>query len=109
MRSKLDEMTYYKLDVILFNYQSVYLADRRHIAATCVCQDIPDRCLLTETWQTKEMMDGDFELPQYSLIRAERESKPNTTAHGGVLRAFHKALTLSRYPLNYKLQVRLQR
>ena len=37
MRSKLDEKFDYKLDDIFFNYQSVYLADRRHIAATCIC------------------------------------------------------------------------
>ena len=31
-----------KLDVLLFNCQSINLADRRHIVATCICQYMPD-------------------------------------------------------------------
>ena len=41
---------------------------------------------------SKGKKDGKPQLPHLSLIRAERESKPNTTAHGGVLIAIHEDL-----------------
>ena len=50
-------------------------------------------------------MDGNFDLPQYSLIRTERESKLNTTAHGGVLRAFHKDRKYTPFTLHTELQI----
>ena len=56
-----------KLDVILFNCQSIYLADRRHIVATCIYQYMPDICLLTETWLRKETMDGEHHLAHTPL------------------------------------------
>ena len=40
-------------------------------------------------------MNGEHHLPQYSLTRAEKESKPKTFAHGGVLIAIHKDLKYS--------------
>ena len=66
---------------------------------------MPDTCLPTETWLTNEIIDGELPLPQYSLIRAEREGKPNTTAHSGVLIAIHKDLKYSPVTLPTELQV----
>ena len=61
--------------------------------------------ILTETWLTKEKMDGELHLPHYCLIRAERESNLSATAHGDVLIAIHKDLKYSPVTLPTELQV----
>ena len=50
-------------------------------------------------------MDGETHLPHYSLMRAEKESKPNPTAHGGVLIGIHKDLKYSPDTLPTEIQV----
>ena len=49
-------------------------------------------------------MDGELHLPQFRQIRAGREIKPKTTAHGRVLIAIHKYVKYSPITLPTELQ-----
>ena len=56
-------LTTYQVRRYIIQLQRTYLADRRQIDATCIYQYMPDICLLTETWLTKEIKDGKLHFP----------------------------------------------
>ena len=41
--------------------------------------------LLTETWLTENIKNGELFLPNFNIIRADRPGKDNVSSHGGVL------------------------
>ena len=57
--------------------------------------------LLTETWLTSNIKSSELLLSQYSVVRADRKSKTETSKHGGCLIAVSNNLSFTEVDIRY--------